>query len=88
MRNSHTLLNKSDKFVLTKHNIRRQTYYQIDLNLRHRYWTDDETMTEYDTILNSGNRHNKYGWKYDNEEEAKAKYTWAVMKWDSEDSRI
>jgi len=86
MRNSHKLLNKSDKFSLSEHSVRKQKYYQIDLNLRHRFWTAADKMTEYDSILNSQNRINKFGWKYDNEEEAKAKYTWAVLKWDKEET--
>ena len=83
MKNSHTLLNKCDKFALTEHVVDRTKYYKIDLNLRHRYWTDESTLAEYDTILDSENRHLKFSWKYNNEEEARAKYTWAVMKWDS-----
>lgn len=84
MKSSHTLMNKCDRFALTKHTTKKDgTYYKIDLNLKHRYWTDETLLEEYDTILNNQNRFNKYGWRYDNEEESRAKYNWAVIKWNN-----
>ena len=78
---SHTLIHKSDRFVLTQHIVKNERYYKIDLNLKYRFWTDENMLVEYDTILNQSNRTNKFGWKYDTLEDANAQYTWAVVKW-------
>lgn len=81
---SHTLLNKCDRFSLTKHvTPLRKTYYKINLNLKYRYWIEEETLNEYDTILDGKNRTNKFTWEYKNEDQARSKYNWAVLKWNN-----
>jgi|688.fasta_scaffold684947_4 hypothetical protein len=80
----HKLINKCDKFMLTYHKTKYHEWYRIELTLRHRFWTEDTLMQEYNDFF--GERSLSAGWNYIDIEEAKSKYTWAVLKWNNDET--
>lgn len=79
---THKLLNKSDRFFITYNKVNTKEFYKIDLVLTHWFWTDPELLSEYSQFFDPDNtKANGKGWVYDNEEEARALYTWAILKW-------
>lgn len=78
----HKLLNKCNKFMLSYHKCNGEEYYNIELTLSTRFWASVEEIQEYDDFFNTSR--NKHSWRFYNEEEAKSKYTWAVLKWNND----
>lgn len=81
---SYKLLNKCDRFMLTYNKNKIDTFYKIDLTLKHRFWTDELLLQEYDQYFESTNGSKiGRGWQYSVKADAEAAYTWAVLKWNT-----
>jgi len=52
------------------------------LTLKDRFWTTDAEIQEYNEFFKTP-IWNHWWWKFHDEEEAKSKYTWAVLRWDN-----
>lgn len=71
--------------MLTYNKTHNREFYKIDLTLKHRFWTDAALFSEYEQFFDPYNtKSNGNGWAYDNEEEARSLYTWAVLRWNND----
>lgn len=74
--------------MLTYNKNKHGSYYKIELTLKHRFWTSEELLQEYDQYFESTNslKIGYSGWTYSNKTNAEAAYTWAVLKWNNDGS--
>jgi len=68
--------------MLTYHKTNKEEFYKIELTLKDRFWTTDAEIQEYNEFFKTP-IWNHWWWKFHDEEEAKSKYTWAVLRWDN-----
>jgi hypothetical protein len=77
--NIHTLLNKTNHFMLTYHKTKKGESWVIQPTLAKRLWASTEELDEMRQFFPV--KGEKIAWVFDNELDARNMMNWTILRW-------